>query len=201
MPLPYILARRPVRFHRPVSLVLLILNFAMGALMFVQGCLSVMEADVRHIMLGVMCLFFGLFVMVVEFLHIAALRMYASFLFSFCGRGLLYLIVGCLTVDTGSAELGIGLVLVIMAVIFMGLALSVNLTFDDPEDQYATVIRNMHHGLYPGHKQMGVASGPKTIMTMDSFAPQENSSSTFNISGSFAPQTPGAHPANKPPHA
>ncbi|KAJ2480699.1 hypothetical protein IWW56_002282 [Coemansia sp. RSA 2131] len=199
MPLPYILARRPVRFSRPASLVLLMLNMVMGVLMLTQGGLSVMEGDVRHIMLGVMCLFFGLFVCIVEFLHIAALRMYASFLFSYCGRGLFYLIIGCLTVDNESAELGIGLVLVITGVILLGLALSVSLMFDDPEDHYANVIRNMQNGMYPNPKQMGVASVPKTILTMDSYAPQGISSSTFDVSGSFTPHAPGHRFADKPP--
>ncbi|KAJ2497261.1 hypothetical protein GGH96_005233 [Coemansia sp. RSA 1972] len=198
MPLPYILARRPVRFSRPASLVLLMLNLVMGALVLTQGGLSVMEGDVRHIMLGVMCLFFGLFICIVEFLHIAALRMYASFLFSYCGRGLFYLIIGCLTVDSESAELGIGLVLVITGVILLGLALSVSLMFDDPEDHYANVIRNMQNGMYPNHKQMGIASAPKTILTMDSYAPQGISSSTFDV-GSFTPQAPGHRSADKPP--
>ncbi|KAJ1788533.1 hypothetical protein IW139_006082 [Coemansia sp. RSA 353] len=198
MPLPYILARRPVRFSRPASLVLLMLNLVMGALVLTQGGLSVMEGDVRHIMLGVMCLFFGLFICIVEFLHIAALRMYASFLFSYCGRGLFYLIIGCLTIDGESAELGIGLVLVITGVILLGLALSVGLMFDDPEDHYANVIRNMQNGMYPNPKQMGIASAPKTILTMDSYAPQGISNSTFDV-GSFTPQAQGHRFADKPP--
>ncbi|KAJ2848650.1 hypothetical protein IWW36_003165 [Coemansia brasiliensis] len=198
MTLPYILARRPLHFSRPLSPILLVLNFILGALVFTQGCLSIVNGDVRHIMLGIMCLFFGLFVMLTEFVHIAALRMYASFLFSFCGRGLFYLVVGCITVDAGVAELGIGLVLVIMAVIFLGVALSPQMQFDDPEDPYASVIRNVQQGTYlHGQKpHLGAASASKTMPTMGSYIPQGISSSTFNISGSIAPD---GHISDKPP--
>ncbi|KAJ1847428.1 hypothetical protein LPJ70_001543 [Coemansia sp. RSA 2708] len=199
MPLPYILARRPLHFSRPVSSILLALNLALGALVFAQGCLSILNGDIRHIMLGIVCLFFGLFVVLAEFIHIAALRMYASFLFSFCGRGLFYMIIGCLTIDTGSAELGIALVLLIMGVIFLGLALSVTLLYDDPEDQYAAVIHNMQHGVYVGGQKphMGAASAPRTMRTIDSFGLQGISSSTFDISG---PLGTNAHAGDsKPP--
>ncbi|KAJ2805581.1 hypothetical protein H4R20_002036 [Coemansia guatemalensis] len=197
MPLPYILARRPLGIIRPTSLILLVLNLALGSLIFAQGCLSVAVGDVRHIMLGIMFLFLGLLTVVVEFVHIAALRMYASFLFSFCGRGLFYLMVGCLSLDAGAAELGIGLALVIMATVYLALALKSSLSYDDPKDQYAAIIRDSQHGLYSGNAQNQSANmaAPKSTHTLNSFIPQGVSSSTFDISApSLMPHT--SNPGN-----
>ncbi|KAJ2906730.1 hypothetical protein GGI21_004008, partial [Coemansia aciculifera] len=69
-----------------------------------------------------------------EFVHLAAVRMYASFMFSFAGRGLLYLVFGCLTISDTKAELGIGLVLVIAALAFLGLSMASTVFYDDPQD-------------------------------------------------------------------
>ncbi|KAJ2614538.1 hypothetical protein H4S08_001655 [Coemansia sp. RSA 1365] len=195
MPLPYILARRPLGNIRPTSLIILALNLSLGSLIFAQGCLSVAVGDVRHIMLGIMFLFLGLLTVVVEFVHIGALRMYASFLFSFCGRGLFYLITGCLSLDEGAAELGIGLALIIVAAAYLALALRSSLSYDDPKDQYAAIIRNSQHGLFPGGSQNQFAdiSAPKSALTVNSHALQGVSSSTFDISKpSFMPHTSNA---------
>ncbi|KAJ2079842.1 hypothetical protein H4R24_003499 [Coemansia sp. RSA 988] len=195
MPLPYILARRPLGIIQLTSLILLVLNLVLGSLIFTQGCLSVAVGDIRHIVLGIMFLFLGLLVVVVEFVHIAALRMYVSFLFSFCGRGLFYLMVGCLSLDVGAAELGIGLALIIMAAMYLALALKPNLTYDDPKDQYAAIIRNSQHGLYSTNAQNQNANmaAPKSSHTLNSYIPQGVSNSTFDISApSIMPHAPNS---------
>ncbi|KAJ2157554.1 hypothetical protein GGF46_004416 [Coemansia sp. RSA 552] len=179
---------------QPLFLALAVLNIALGALVFTQGCLSIRAGSLRHVMLGVVCLFIGLFVVLAELVHIGGLRMFASFLFSFCGRGLFYLLIGCITLDTAPAELGIGLVLIVVGVVYLALALIPRCRFDNPEDQYAMVIHNIQNGAYTSGPQrpMGaaapVAGGAKTALTMDSYLPQGISSSTFDISASqFGP--------------
>ncbi|KAJ1668595.1 hypothetical protein IW140_002653 [Coemansia sp. RSA 1813] len=161
MTLPYILARRRFSFSRQLTLPLLVLNAGMGVLMFVQGCLSCTRADVRHIMLGLACVFLGTIVLASEFIHIAVMRMYASFLYSFCGRGLFYLAIGCISVDTKAAELGIAITLVIVGVAFLTTSLMPRIHFDDPEDHYAAAIYNIQHGIYATQQmpQTGSARG------------------------------------------
>ncbi|KAJ2556906.1 hypothetical protein EV175_001683 [Coemansia sp. RSA 1933] len=148
MPLPYILARRSFRFSRQLALPLLVVNTGAGALMFVQGCLSCTHADVRHIMLGLACVFLGTLVLASEVIHIAVVRMYASFLYSFCGRGLFYVAVGCVSVDADAAQLGIAVTLVVIGAAFLATSLAPRIHFDDPEDHYAAAIYNIQHGVY-----------------------------------------------------
>ncbi|KAJ2044960.1 hypothetical protein GGI08_006952 [Coemansia sp. S2] len=194
MTLPYIIARRPLRFSRALTLPLMLLNVLLGVLVFVQGCLSLATGEVRHIMLGIVCLIAGILVISMEFIHLAAVRMYASFLFSFTGRGLFYLIFGSLTIGDTKAELGIGLVLVILSLMFIGLSLVSTVYYDDPQDEYATMIYNIQHGFY-GNVQKpdphNMSTGKKSRRSGNAFAGQGISSSdTFNMSGaSYLPQS------------
>ncbi|KAJ2060299.1 hypothetical protein GGI17_003827 [Coemansia sp. S146] len=194
MTLPYIIARRPLHFSRALTLPLMVLNAILGILVFVQGCLSLTTGDVRHIMLGIVCLIAGILVTSMEFIHLAAIRMYASFLFSFTGRGLFYLIFGSLTIGDTKAELGIGLVLVVSSLMFIGLSLVSTVYYDDPQDEYATMIYNIQHGFY-GNVQKpdphNMSTSKKSRRSGNAFAGQGISSSdTFNMSGaSYLPQS------------
>ncbi|KAJ2492740.1 hypothetical protein IWW37_001186 [Coemansia sp. RSA 2050] len=194
MTLPYIIARRPLHFSRALTLPLMAVNASLGVLVFVQGCLSLSAGDVRHIMLGIACLVAGVLVLSMEFVHLAAVRMYASFLFSFTGRGLFYLVCGILTIDSTKAELGIGLVLVIFSLFFIGLALVSTAYYDDPQDEYAAMIYNIQHGHYSNMQKPdphNMSTSKKSRRAGNAFAGQGISSSdTFNMSGaSYLPQS------------
>ncbi|KAJ1966107.1 hypothetical protein GGI12_000311 [Dipsacomyces acuminosporus] len=186
MTLPYILAVRRFNFGRSLTLPLFFINLSLGVLIFAQGCLSFSGGDVRHIMLGIVCLVFGFLVVMMELVHWAAVRMYASFLFSFFGRGLFYLAFGCLTLDSSKAQIGIGLVLIIMAVVFLALSLITTLYFDDPEDEFAAVIYNMQHGI-PASSQL--EKPRRASHSMGIYSGQGISSDTFNPSGTYPPQS------------
>ncbi|KAJ2890312.1 hypothetical protein IWW38_004204 [Coemansia aciculifera] len=149
-----------------------------------------------------------------EFVHLAAVRMYASFMFSFAGRGLLYLVFGCLTISDTKAELGIGLVLVIAALAFLGLSMASTVFYDDPQDEYATMIYNIQHGFYGNIQKPdpnNFSTSKKSRRSGNAFAGQGISSSdTFHMSGaSYLPQsaidynsslaTSGMGVADKPP--
>ncbi|KAJ2787628.1 hypothetical protein GGI15_000590 [Coemansia interrupta] len=111
----------------------------------------------------------------VEFVHLAALRMYAAFLFSFFGRGLLYVALGCVTLEGAGrkAELGIGLVIVAVGVVFVGVAVGSRVEFDDPEDEYAAVVRGMQQGCYGGE------AAEKSVRTVDAYSGPQGRSGTL----------------------
>ncbi|KAJ1838647.1 hypothetical protein LPJ73_007015 [Coemansia sp. RSA 2703] len=192
MALPYIIARRSFAFSRYLSLPLLIVNAVQGVLILIQGCLSCSVGDVRHVMLGILCIFVGFFVALMEVVHLAAFRMYAAMLFSFFGRGLFYVIFGCITVESAGrpAELGIGLEIVIVGVAFLGMSLKSKVFFDDPEDGYAMAIHNMQHGYYGRSRGNegtmeaggGVGGPEKSIQTMGAYSGPAGRSETFNAS-------------------
>ncbi|KAJ2725805.1 hypothetical protein GGI07_001012 [Coemansia sp. Benny D115] len=139
-------------------------------------------------MLGILCLILGLSIFAMEIIHIAAFRMYLSLLFSFFGRGLFYVIIGCLTLENTSrqAELGIGLEIVIVGVLFIGMSFQ-GAPFDDPADECASVIHNIQHGLYvdgPSALEKGkwggsVDASGKTVRTMGAYSGQGISNQTY----------------------
>ncbi|KAJ1722818.1 hypothetical protein LPJ53_002787 [Coemansia erecta] len=187
MALPYLVARRPFAFSRYLTLPLLLVNAAQGVLIFVQGCLSCSIGDVRHVMLGILCIFAGFLLVLMEIVHLAAFRMYASFLFSFFGRGLFYVILGCLTVEGAGrpAELGIGVEVAIVGAVFLGVSLNGRVYFDDPEDEHAAVIHNMQHGYYGRGSGEGTVQGgggglEKSIRTMGAYSGPQGRSETLS---------------------
>ncbi|KAJ2714191.1 hypothetical protein H4R19_001854 [Coemansia spiralis] len=185
MALPYVLARRSLQFGRRASLALLAVNVLLGALVFAQGCLSAAVGDVRHIMLGILCLVAGLTLVVVELVHIGVLRMHAAFLFSFSGRGLLHVALGCLTVDTDAASLGIGVALAVAGAVLLALALVPGLPFDDPADQYAAAARGPPGAAATGGLPLTAGTAPpKSVLAMGISAPLGVSNSTFDVSRS-----------------
>ncbi|KAJ2395145.1 hypothetical protein GGI23_004415 [Coemansia sp. RSA 2559] len=159
MTLPYMLARRRFRFSRQLTAPLLVLNAGLGILLLVQGILSCTHADVRHIMAGLACVVLGSIVVVSEIIHIAVLRMYAAFLYSFCGRGLFYVAIGCISIDSDAAALGIGVALVVVGAAFLATSLVPRISFDDPDDHYAAAIYNMQHGVCAPQQAMPAAGG------------------------------------------
>ncbi|KAJ2804565.1 hypothetical protein H4R21_001592 [Coemansia helicoidea] len=185
MALPYILARRSLRFGRRASVALLVANVLLGALVFVQGCLSAAVGDVRHVMLGILCLVAGLTLVVSEFVHVGVLRVHAAFLFSFAGRGLFYAMLGCLTVDTKPAVLGIGVALAVAGTAMLALALAPRLSFDDPADQYASATRGALGGAASDglpHVADAALQPPKSVLALGISAPLGASSSTYGMS-------------------
>ncbi|KAJ2770698.1 hypothetical protein IWQ57_002539 [Coemansia nantahalensis] len=185
MALPYILARRSLRFGRRASVALLVANVLLGALVFVQGCLSAAVGDVRHVMLGILCLVAGLTLVVSEFVHVGVLRVHAAFLFSFAGRGLFYAMLGCLTVDTKPAVLGIGVALAVAGTAMLALALAPRLPFDDPADQYASATRGTLGGAATDglpHVADAALQPPKSVLALGISAPLGASSSTYGMS-------------------
>ncbi|KAL4778212.1 COPI associated protein-domain-containing protein [Aspergillus varians] len=73
-------------------------NIAIGAIMVLGGIAQFFPISLGHIITGVYVILFGLIVAGLEFLPNVPdyIYRYASFLFSFLGRGVFYIFVGCL---------------------------------------------------------------------------------------------------------
>ncbi|BCS19140.1 TVP15 family protein [Aspergillus puulaauensis] len=73
-------------------------NIAVGAIMVLGGIAQFFPISMSHIITGVYVILFGLIVAGLEFLPNVPdyIYRYASFLFSFVGRGVFYIFVGCL---------------------------------------------------------------------------------------------------------
>ncbi|KAL4943268.1 Golgi apparatus membrane protein TVP15 [Aspergillus filifer] len=75
-----------------------IANIAVGVIMVLGGIAQFFPISLGHVITGVYVILFGLIVAGLEFLPNVPdyVYRYASFLFSFLGRGVFYVFVGCL---------------------------------------------------------------------------------------------------------
>jgi TM2 domain-containing membrane protein YozV len=77
-----------------------IVNLAVGVLMILGGISQFFDKSVDRIIVGVYVILFGLATGLLEFQIPPQVARYASFMFSFLGRGLFYLFIGCIIVGT-----------------------------------------------------------------------------------------------------
>ncbi|KAF3003588.1 Late Golgi vesicles protein [Curvularia kusanoi] len=77
-------------------------NFAVAAFIVLGGIAKLFPFnDFSHIILGVYLIIFGAGTALLEFQIPQQVARYASFMFSFLGRGIFYVFIGCVTVGTG----------------------------------------------------------------------------------------------------
>ncbi|KAI2473008.1 COPI associated [Annulohypoxylon bovei var. microspora] len=78
-----------------------IVNLAVGVIMVLGGISQFFNASFQSIIIGVYVLIFGLGVALLEFQIPPQVSRYASFMFSFLGRGVFYVFVGSILLNNG----------------------------------------------------------------------------------------------------
>ncbi|KAI8063820.1 COPI associated protein-domain-containing protein [Gongronella butleri] len=81
------------------SLIFRIVNIIAAAFMIVGGVSLIISGGFPNFILAIFCILFGLIVILFEFKLPRPVTKLASFLFSFLGRGLLYIGVGCIMLN------------------------------------------------------------------------------------------------------
>jgi len=77
-----------------------LVNLGVGAVMVLGGISQFFSGiSIHNVVIGVYTIIFGLATVLLEFQIPPYMSRYASFLFSFLGRGIFYLFVGCLILD------------------------------------------------------------------------------------------------------
>jgi len=98
-----------------------LVNLAVGAIMVLGGISQFFPAKFQTIILGIYVIIFGLATALLEFQIPPYVSRYASFLFSFLGRGVFYVFVGTLILHdhilreiAGSIVAGIGVIYIVL---------------------------------------------------------------------------------------
>ncbi|KAF7543296.1 hypothetical protein G7Z17_g10851 [Cylindrodendrum hubeiense] len=73
-----------------------IVNLVVGAITTLGGITHIFHLELQSIVVGCYMIVFGLAIALLEFQIPPQLSRYASFLFSFIGRGAFYIFIGCL---------------------------------------------------------------------------------------------------------
>ncbi|KAJ2906729.1 hypothetical protein GGI21_004007 [Coemansia aciculifera] len=99
-----------------------IVNIVMAVLMVVAGIAFFTWSNFLRIMLGVFEIVFAVWIIMFELAEMAWLTPYVQFMFTWCGRGIFYVFMGCLTLGyralgwiLGSVMIGIGLAYIVLS--------------------------------------------------------------------------------------
>ncbi|KAJ1735105.1 hypothetical protein LPJ61_000735 [Coemansia biformis] len=122
-----LLSRLNERLCRPGGppLYFRITNLVVAVLMIVSGIVFFTWSQFERIMLGVFEVLFGLWIIAIELAETSRVGRYVQFMFTWFGRGLFYVVVGCLTLGHKTFGWVFGAIIAGVGVVFIALALTV----------------------------------------------------------------------------
>ncbi|PSS16623.1 hypothetical protein M430DRAFT_122114 [Amorphotheca resinae ATCC 22711] len=95
-----------------------IVNLGVGALMVVSGIFHFFPIGMSNVITGLYVILFGLTTALLEFQIPPQVSRYASFLFSFLGRGLFYIFVGSILLDVHTLDIVFGSIIGIIGLAY-----------------------------------------------------------------------------------
>ncbi|KAI0840757.1 COPI associated [Hypoxylon sp. FL0890] len=98
-----------------------IVNLAVGIIMVLGGISQFFNLGFQSIIIGSYVLIFGLAVALLEFQIPPQVSRYASFMFSFLGRGIFYIFVGSILLNNGVLRIIAGSVIGIIGLAYVAL--------------------------------------------------------------------------------
>ncbi|KAI1416724.1 COPI associated [Hypoxylon sp. FL1857] len=98
-----------------------IVNLAVGIIMVLGGISQFFHLGFQSIIIGAYVLVFGLAVALLEFQIPPQVSRYASFMFSFVGRGIFYIFVGSILLNNGALRIIAGSVIGLIGVAYVAL--------------------------------------------------------------------------------
>jgi len=98
-----------------------LVNLGVGALMVVGGIFHMFPPSLSSIIIGVYVAIFGAATALLEFQIPPQISRYASFLFSFIGRGAFYIFVGSILLDTHWMDYIFGAIIGIIGIAYVAL--------------------------------------------------------------------------------
>ncbi|OTA63577.1 COPI associated [Hypoxylon sp. EC38] len=98
-----------------------IVNLAVGIIMVLGGISQFFNLGFQSIIIGAYVLIFGLAVALLEFQIPPQVSRYASFMFSFIGRGIFYIFVGSILLNNGVLRIIAGSVIGIIGLAYVAL--------------------------------------------------------------------------------
>ncbi|RYP54642.1 hypothetical protein DL768_000578 [Monosporascus sp. mg162] len=98
-----------------------LVNLAVGVIMVLGGISQFFNFGFQSLIIGIYVIIFGLCVALLEFQIPPQVSRYASFLFSFAGRGIFYVFVGSILLNDGILRILAGSVVGIVGVAYVAL--------------------------------------------------------------------------------
>ncbi|RYO75654.1 hypothetical protein DL766_008615 [Monosporascus sp. MC13-8B] len=98
-----------------------LVNLAVGVIMVLGGVSQFFNFGFQSLIIGIYVIIFGLCVALLEFQIPSQVSRYASFLFSFAGRGIFYIFIGSILLNNGVLRILAGSLVGLVGVAYVAL--------------------------------------------------------------------------------
>ncbi|TKA33548.1 hypothetical protein B0A50_00383 [Salinomyces thailandicus] len=98
-----------------------IVNLATAVLMVLGGVANFFPIGIQSIIIGCYCIIFGIATGLLEFQIPPQVARYASFMFSFVGRGVFYLFIGSVIIGSPWYQITPGVLVAVIGIAYIGL--------------------------------------------------------------------------------
>ncbi|KAI8144298.1 COPI associated protein-domain-containing protein [Fennellomyces sp. T-0311] len=102
-----------------ISLVFRVVNIVAAACMVIGGVGTIIEGGFPNFIQGIFCIIFGVVTGVFEFRLPGMITQYASFMFSFLGRGIFYIFIGCITLNYHAITIACGVIVIVIGAAYV----------------------------------------------------------------------------------
>ncbi|KAI9322689.1 COPI associated protein-domain-containing protein [Dichotomocladium elegans] len=100
------------------SLIFRVINIVVAAFMIVGGVATIIQEGFPNFIQGIFCIIFGAITLVFEFRLPKQITRYASFMFSFLGRGIFYIFIGGITLNYGGLSIACGAIVLAVGIVY-----------------------------------------------------------------------------------
>ncbi|CAO3618525.1 unnamed protein product [Cunninghamella blakesleeana] len=101
------------------SIIFRVVNFLAAAFMIIGSVSLILLGFFPSFILAVICIIFAVITIVFEFKLPGQITQFASIMFSFLGRGIFYLIVGCILLNYAPLSIASGAIIIVIAVVYI----------------------------------------------------------------------------------
>ncbi|KAI9020799.1 COPI associated protein-domain-containing protein [Phycomyces nitens] len=102
-----------------ISLVFRVINIVVAVFMIIGAVATIIDGGFPNFIQGIFCILLGLMTAVFEFKLPGQVTQFASFMFSFLGRGIFYIFVGGITLGYKGLAIASGVIILVVGVGFV----------------------------------------------------------------------------------
>ncbi|KAG2211771.1 hypothetical protein INT46_003711 [Mucor plumbeus] len=104
-----------------LSIVFRAINIVVAAFMIIGGVMTCIAGGFPNFIQGIFVIIFGIMTAIFEFRLPVIITQFASFMFSFMGRGIFYTFLGAITLNYGGLALASGIIVAVFGVAYIAL--------------------------------------------------------------------------------
>ncbi|KAI8338541.1 COPI associated protein-domain-containing protein [Chlamydoabsidia padenii] len=101
------------------SIIFRVVNIIVGCFMIIGGVVTILTGGFPQFIRGIYCILFGVMVFLFEFRLPSVVSQYVSFMFSFFGRGVFYIFIGCILLNYLPLGIASGVIVAVAGVAFV----------------------------------------------------------------------------------